>query len=61
LRFQESSLPPSNKPAKRVKTGDLQKEVQNPVASLISVPLQNNMNFGIGPLDRTQNVLKSSR
>jgi hypothetical protein len=37
--------------------GDLQKAVQNPVASLISVPLQNNSNFGIGPFDRTQNVL----
>jgi len=38
-------------------TGDLQKQVQNPVSSLISVPLQNNTSFGIGPLDRTQNVL----
>jgi hypothetical protein len=37
--------------------GDLQKAVQNPVASLISVPVQNNSNFGIGPNDRTQNVL----
>jgi hypothetical protein len=37
--------------------GELQKAVQNPVASLISVPIQNNSNFGIGPNDRTQNVL----
>ena len=37
--------------------GALQKAVQNPVASLISVPIQNNCNFGIGPYDRTQNVL----
>ena len=37
--------------------GALQKAVQNPVASLISVPVQNNSNFGIGPYDRTQNVL----
>src|SRR5579864_1281578 len=37
--------------------GDLQKAVQNPVASLISVPVQNNSNFGIGPYDRTQDVL----
>jgi hypothetical protein len=36
---------------------DLQKAVQNPVASLISVPIQSNSNFGIGPFDRTQNVL----
>ena len=27
----------------------LQKATQNPVASLISVPIQNNSNFGIGP------------
>jgi hypothetical protein len=35
----------------------LQKAVQNPVASLISVPLQNNTNFDIGTFNRTQNVL----
>lgn len=38
-------------------TESLQKATQNPVASLISVPLQNNSNFGIGPYERTQNVL----
>ena len=38
-------------------TESLQKAVQNPVASLISFPLQNNSNFGIGTNDRTQNVL----
>jgi hypothetical protein len=36
---------------------DLQKAVQNPVASLISVPIQDNSNFDIGPFDRNQNVL----
>jgi hypothetical protein len=30
-------------------TAALAKAIQNPVASLISVPLQNNSNFGIGP------------
>jgi len=35
---------------------DLAKQSQNPVASLISVPIQNNTNFGIGPDDETQNV-----
>ena len=30
-------------------TADLAKATQNPVASLISVPFQNNFNFGIGP------------
>src|SRR5580658_6726917 len=31
--------------------------VQNPVAGLISVPIQSNTNFGIGPFSRNQNVL----
>ncbi len=44
-------------PAVEDQTGDLQKATQNPIASLISVPLQSNTNFGVGPLDRTQNVL----
>jgi hypothetical protein len=35
----------------------LEKAVQNPVASLISVPLQNNTNFDYGPYNRTQDVL----
>jgi hypothetical protein len=38
-------------------TEDLQKATQNPVASLISVPIQDNSNFGIGPFNRNQNVL----
>lgn len=29
----------------------------NPLADLISLPFQNNTNFGIGPFDRTSNVL----
>ncbi len=35
----------------------LAKAVQNPVADLISVPLQYNANFGVGPGDGTQHVL----
>jgi hypothetical protein len=35
----------------------LAKATQNPVASLISVPVQNNNNFGISPGYRTQDVL----
>jgi hypothetical protein len=38
-------------------TEKLQRETQNPVASLISVPIQNNTNFNIGPANRTQDVL----
>lgn len=36
---------------------DLAKQAQNPIANLISLPLQNNTNFGIGPDDETQNIL----
>ena len=36
----------------------LAKEAQNPIANLISLPFQNNTNFGVGPQgQRTQNVL----
>ena len=38
-------------------TEALQKATQNPVASLISVPVQDNTNFGVYPGYRTQNVL----
>jgi hypothetical protein len=44
-------------PAAAANTDSLQKATQNPVASLISVPIQNNSNFGINPGDRTQDVL----
>jgi hypothetical protein len=38
-------------------TEELARAVQNPVASLISVPFQNNTNFNFGPRDKTQNVM----
>jgi hypothetical protein len=38
-------------------TEALQKATQNPVASLISVPIQNNNNFGMNPGYRTQDIL----
>ena len=37
--------------------GDLQSKIQNPIASLISIPFQNNTDFGIGEDDRTRNTL----
>src|SRR5258706_15923306 len=36
---------------------ELAKKLNNPVASLISVPLQSNWHFGIGPDDATQYLL----
>ena len=38
-------------------SSDLAKQSQNPIASLISLPFQNNMNFGVGETDRIQNTL----
>jgi hypothetical protein len=36
---------------------ELARAVQNPIADMISLPFQNNTNFGFGPRERTQNVL----
>jgi len=36
---------------------NLAKQAQNPVAAMISLPFQNNTNFGIGETDRVQNTL----
>ena len=44
-------------PAAAANSDALRKAAQNPVASLISVPIQNNFNTGIDPGYRTQNVL----
>src|SRR5215470_13830991 len=64
LVAQEASVAPEGTqvatqetPAAATNADELRKQVQNPVASLISVPLQNNMNLGVGPDDRIQNVL----
>lgn len=38
-------------------TDDLAKAAQNPVADMISVPLQNNTNFQTGPYHRTADIL----
>ena len=37
--------------------GDLREAAQNPIGDLISLPFQNNTNFGLGHSDHTQNVL----
>jgi hypothetical protein len=58
---QQSPAPAAEKPqvetAPSAGAAELQKAVQNPVASLISVPVQSNSNFGVGDYNRTQNVL----
>ena len=44
-------------PAAATNSEALRNAAQNPIASLVSVPIQDNFNFNIGPADRTQNVL----
>src|SRR5271155_862809 len=44
-------------PAAATNSDALRNAAQNPIANLISVPVQENWNFGIGPADRTQNIL----
>ena len=64
ILFSVSILPAQNtadgdgtiKPGENPET-ELAKAAQNPVADLISLPFQNNTNFGFGPGDDIQNVL----
>lgn len=43
--------------AESAEESELAKAVQNPVANLISVPFQDNIDFGIGPFYRVRNTL----
>jgi hypothetical protein len=67
---QQNSPPPAKDPptaagqgedkaaeSDAAQTAELAKAAQNPIANLISFPLQNNTSFGIGPYKRAQNVL----
>jgi hypothetical protein len=47
----------AQKPDTKASAGDLAKATQNPVASLISVPLQNFTDFNIGPFGRNRNTV----
>jgi hypothetical protein len=53
----QQNLSQAGQPQSANATEALQKATQNPVANLISVPLQDNTNLGIGPFDRNQNAL----
>jgi len=48
---------PAATPSEEARTAALAKAAQNPVADMISFPMQNNTNFGIGPYGRDQDVL----
>jgi hypothetical protein len=47
----------AEKPDSKASAGDLAKATQNPVASLVSVPLQNLTDFNIGPFSRDRNTV----
>jgi hypothetical protein len=57
LPTMRAAQQPTGQQTPTAETGDLQKAAQNPVAGLISVPIQSNTNFGIGPFGRNQDVL----
>ena len=64
LRGQESQQKAEPQPASKEQTApavsqnhSLEKDAQNPVAALISVPVQENLILGIDPGNRTKNVL----
>jgi hypothetical protein len=48
---------PAGAESEAARTAALAKAAQNPVADMISFPLQNNTNFGVGPNQRVQDVL----
>jgi hypothetical protein len=57
LLAQDSQSQPGAQPTPAETSEALRKAALNPIASLISVPIQENWNFGIQPGDRIQNVL----
>jgi hypothetical protein len=54
---EDASTGTSNDATKEKSVEELAKEAQNPVANVISIPLQSNFNFGVGPYDKLQYVL----
>jgi hypothetical protein len=53
----EQAKAEAQKPDTKASTGDLAKAAQNPVASLISVPVANITDFNIGPFARDRNTV----
>jgi len=56
LKAQATDKPAQTPPAAN-EAAELAKKLANPIASLISVPFQNNTYYGMGPANGTQNVM----
>ena len=54
--FLISTLFAATASAQQDKTGDVAKKSQNPISDMISLPFQENANFNVGRLDKTQSV-----
>ena len=52
-----ADAPKPDAESEAARTAALAKAAQNPVADMISFPMQNNTNFGVGPNQRVQDVL----
>src|SRR5258706_13268436 len=55
--FAQQEKPKEVPPPATNEAAELAKKLANPIASLISVPFQNNTYYGMGSLNGTQNVL----
>jgi hypothetical protein len=54
--FLISTLFAATASAQQDKTGDVAKKSQHPISNLVSFPVQENVNFAVGRLDKTQSV-----
>jgi hypothetical protein len=57
IKAQDDKKPATPPPAAANEAAELAKKLANPIASLISVPFQNNTFYGIGSMKGTQNVM----
>ena len=54
--FAQADKPATEAATAAAPASDLEQKIQNPIASMISVPIQNNVDFGVGAYERTQNT-----